>query len=85
MSLKSIQKPTGQLQILIYLYNNEKAHDKFLRHRIGINPVTAASALSNLEDLKLVRKYSNGNYRLTKKGKQVAEHLDKVEELLPNL
>ncbi len=83
MSLKSIQKPAGQLQILVYLYINEKAPDKFIRHRIGLNPKTAASALTNLVNLKLIRELSNENYKLTKKGKQVAEHLDRIEELMP--
>ncbi len=83
MSLKFIQKPTGQLQILVYLYKNEKASDKFIKHGIGLNPKTAASALTNLVNLKLIRELSNKNYKLTKKGKQVAEHLDRIEKLMP--
>ncbi len=83
MTLRSIQKPTGQIQILVFLFRNEKAPDKFIRHRIGLNPHTAASALTNLVNLKLIRKLSNENYKLTKKGKQVAEHLDQVDKLWP--
>ena len=82
MSLKSIQKPFGQLNILVYLYRNERVPAKFLKNRIAINPKTASSALSNLENLKLVRKLSNDDYKLTKKGNEVAESLNQIEKLL---
>ncbi len=82
MTLKSIQKPTGQLQILVFLHMKEKAPAKFIKHRIGLNPHTASSALTNLVNLKLVSELTNGDCKLTEKGKQVAEHLDKVEDLI---
>jgi Mn-dependent DtxR family transcriptional regulator len=83
MNIMSIQKPVGQLNILVFLNRNGKVSGKFIKHRIGLNPHTASSALSNLKELKLIRGLVNDNYTLTKKGKQVAEYLDQVEKLLP--
>ena len=82
MNLRSIQKPVGQLDILIYLYRNEKVTAKEIKYGIGLNPRTATFALSNLEEMKFVRKLKNDLYKLTKKGRDVAEPLDKVETLL---
>lgn len=82
MSIKFIQKPVGQLRILVYLYINERASAKNIKYEIGLNARTATFALQNLEDLKLIRKLKNDIYKLTKKGKGVAEHLDQVEKVL---
>lgn len=82
MNLRSISKPVGQLSILVYLFRNEKASAKVIMYRIGLFPKTATSALSNLVDLKLVRELKDENYKLTKKGKDVAEHLDQIEKFL---
>ena len=82
MNIRSIQKPVGQLDILVYLYRNEKVSGKVIMYRIGLFPKTATSALSNLVDMKLVRELKNENYKLTKKGKEVAEHLNQIEKFL---
>lgn len=82
MSLKSIQKPVGQLQILVYLYRNEKATASGVYRGLALNTSTTYSALSHLEELKLVRKLKNDKYKLTSKGKKVAEPLNQIEKLL---
>ncbi len=82
MSIKSIHKPVGQLQILVYLYRNEKAIHADFVNNVGLCSRTTYSALSNLIELKLVRKLKNYDYKLTAKGKKVAEPLDQVERLL---
>jgi predicted transcriptional regulator len=83
MSIKSIQKPVGQLQILVHLYKNETAIHADFKNDVGLNSRTLYSALSNLIDLKLVRKLSNNDYKLTKKGEKIAKPLIKIEKLLP--
>ena len=82
MNLRSIQKTVGQLDILVFLYRNEKVTAKKIKYGIGLNPRTATFALSNLEEIKLVRKLKNDRYKLTRKGRDVAEHLNQVEKLL---
>lgn len=82
MSIKSIQKPAGQLRILVYLYRNEKTQGKDIKHKIGLNAKTASLALANLVELKLVRELKNDYYKLYKRGQRVAEHLDRVDKLL---
>ena len=82
MSVKALQKPVGQLSILICLNRNEKLTGPKLYRKTALHPHTMYTALSNLENLKLVRKLSNDTYKLTKKGKGIAEHLDQVENLL---
>lgn len=82
MSIKSIQKPVGQLQILVYLYRIEKATASGIYRGLALNTRTTYSALSHLEEIKLIRKLKNENYKLTSKGKKVAEPLDQIEKLL---
>ena len=82
MKIRAIQKPIGQLQILVHIYRNERVPGENLKRGIGLNPKTASNALSNLEELKLIRKLSNDIYKLTKKGRDVAERLDQVEKLM---
>jgi predicted transcriptional regulator len=83
MSFKSLQKPVGQLQILVHLYRNETATHADFVNDVGLNSRSAYFALSNLMNLKLVRKLANNDYKLTKKGKVVAKPLVKIEKLLP--
>jgi len=82
MSLKSLQSPVGQLKILVYLYRNEQATGPKIYRGTASHPEAMYLALSNLEELKLVQKLSDDTYKLTKKGKVVAEYLDQVDNLL---
>jgi predicted transcriptional regulator len=82
MSFLSLLAPAGQIGILVYLYRNGNAHGLDIKCEMYVHPKTAASALSNLIKLKLVRELKNDNYGLTKKGKIIAEHLAQVEDLI---
>jgi predicted transcriptional regulator len=83
MSIRPIQKPVGQLQILVHLYRNKTAIHADFVNDVGLNSRTTYTALSNLIYLKLVRKLSNNDYKLTKKGEKIAKPLVKIERLLP--
>jgi predicted transcriptional regulator len=84
----SIEKPVGSQRILVYLYRNKKVTVTELIRDADFNQRTAYAALDRLSMEKLIemdegsgfpqRKY----YKLTKKGKDVANHLEKVDILL---
>ncbi len=85
---KGVGKPRGSLEILVYLHRNEKATITNLITDGGLNQRTTYSAIEKLQSHKLVRQVTtkgfpiNKYYKLTKKGKGVAEHLDLVDNLL---
>ena len=82
MSLTAIQKPVGQLKILIFLYDRKKALLRTIINETKLNPKTAVSALSNLEEIFLVRKTMSEEYELTKKGEEIAKQLVNIEKML---
>ncbi len=79
-----LEKPTGTMKILVYLHQNEMATITKLLKSEQLNQRTTYSALGKLQEEGLifqeeilgfpVCKY----YFLTDKGKQVAEHLERV-------
>jgi Mn-dependent DtxR family transcriptional regulator len=82
MSIESIQKPVGQLKVLVYLHRNGRATAREITKGAGLNPATLNVALSHLKGIKLVRGLKNGGYKLTGKGEEVAVQLERVEVLL---
>jgi len=82
MSIESIQKPVGQLKVLVFLHRNGKATAREITKGAGLNPATLNVALSHLKGIKLVQELKNGEFKLTGKGEEVAVELEKVEELL---
>ena len=82
MNMATIQKPVGQLIILIYLYDKKKDSIKSITKETKLNPKTAVSAISNLDKNKFVQKLNSDEYELTEKGKEVAKHLVSIEKIL---
>ncbi len=88
MKIGKIQKPVGSLEILVHLHRNKKATITDLITKADLNQRTAYSALSKLQDQKLItRNVGKGfpmskYYGLTRKGRVVAGHLDTVDKLL---
>ena len=88
MNIGTIEKPVGSLKILVHLNRNEKATVTDLIKDAGLNQRTTYSALSNLQNQKLVsQNVAEGfplykYYKLTKKGRQIAEHLEEVDSIL---
>ena len=82
MNLSNIQKPIGQLKILILLYDKKKASLKIIIKETKLNPKTATSALSNLDEIKLVQMILSEEYELTEKGEKVAKQLVNIENEL---
>ncbi len=88
MNIRNIGKPRGTLEILVHLHRNEKTTITWLIRDVGLNQRTTYSAIENLQSQKLItQKVGNGfpvykYYKLTKKGKGIAEHLDQVDNLL---
>ena len=88
MKVGNLGKPVGTLEILVHLFRNEKATVTNLIRDAGLNQRTTYSALSNLQDQKLVcRELTDGfpvckYYKLTKKGQDVATLLNVVDGLL---
>ena len=88
MTIDDIEKPVGSLKILVHLFRNEKSTITTMLKDADLNQRTAYAALRKLSDEDLinvevcsgfpVRKY----YRLTPKGKGIANHLEKVDSLL---
>jgi DNA-binding HxlR family transcriptional regulator len=88
MAISNIEKPVGSLKILIYLFHNEKSTITTMLKDVDLNQRTAYAALRKLSDGDLVetevcpgfpvRKY----YKLTQKGKGIANHLAKVDSML---
>lgn len=88
MKIGTIEKPVGSLEILVHLHRNEKATISNFIKKAGLNQRTTYSAISNLQNQKLVRQeVSDGfpvykYYKLTRKGKKIAEHLEEIDSLL---
>ena len=80
MGIKDLEKPIGQLQILVDLYNNGKLTRHQIIYEMGLNKTTARAALLNLIELKLIRVLKNDRLSLTRKGKKVAELLTVVNK-----
>jgi len=88
MAIGNIEKPMGSLKILVHLFKNEKSTITTMLKEIDLNQRTAYAALKKLSSEELIdveintgfpiRKY----YKLTSKGKRVANHLQKVDSLL---
>ena len=88
MKLGTIEKPVGTLEILVHLNRNEKSTITELVRDAGLNQRTTYSAISNLQKQKLItQKLGNGfplckYYKLTGKGKKIAERLEEIYDLL---
>ena len=88
MTIEDIEKPVGSLKILVHLFRNEQSTITTMLKEADLNQRTAYAALRKLSDEELieaeisagfpVRKY----YRLTPKGKGIANHLAKVDSML---
>ena len=88
MTIDTIEKPVGSLKILVHLFRNEKSTITTMLKEADLNQRTAYAALKKLsnEDLIEVEVISGfpvrKHYRLTSKGKSVANYLEKVDYLL---
>ena len=88
MNIRTIGKPVGALEVLVHLHRNEKATITDLIKDAELNQRTTYSAISKLQSQNLVKQETTKgfpmykHYKLTNKGKGVAEHLDLVDNLL---
>ena len=86
----TLEKPVGTLKILVHLHNNEKATVTNLIKEADLNQRTTYSALSKLLDEGLIYKEEtkafpvHKYYKLTEKGKKIAEHLGIVAAIFLN-
>ncbi|MCJ2512454.1 MAG: tetratricopeptide repeat protein, partial [Candidatus Thermoplasmatota archaeon] len=88
MMLTALEKPTGTLRILAYVYQNDRGTISDFYRKIGINQESAYSSLRNLLQLGLIYEKEEGKfpfrkfYLLTTKGDQIAKKLSSIEETL---
>lgn len=88
MKIGSIEKPVGSLGILVHLHRNEKATVTNLIKDAGLNQITTYSALTKLQKQGLIhQEVATGfplskYYKLTGKGKKIAEHLEEIDNML---
>ena len=87
MSLSDIEK-RGALQVLAYLFKKGKATITELRRNIQASVSTIYTAINRLEKLNLIKRCESKSfpfstfYELTPLGREVAELLARIEELL---
>ncbi len=86
--LKHLEKQSGILILLTEILRRNEVCVTDIIHKIKLNPTSTYKALNKLKSLKLVKETRQNHFpnkrlfKLTDKGKKVAEKLVEIEEIL---
>ena len=87
-SLQALEGQSGILRLLVYLHQHGEANLSELIKKANINQTGVYNSIRRLSELNLIVEEKEKNFpyrrvlRLTVEGKQIAEHLVKIEKLL---